>query len=36
VAKREADHLPESTTEINNAWSYTFTPPILLHGVVLR
>jgi hypothetical protein len=30
---READHSPTSTAEIKNAWSYTSTPPIRLHGV---
>jgi hypothetical protein len=29
---READHAPPSSTEVNNAWSYTSTPPIRLHG----
>jgi hypothetical protein len=29
---READHLP-SSAEVKNAWSYTSTPPIRLHGV---
>jgi hypothetical protein len=32
---READHSPQSSAEVKNAWSYTFTPPIRLHGVVL-
>jgi hypothetical protein len=32
---READHSPPSIAEVKNAWSYTFTPPIRLHGVVL-
>jgi hypothetical protein len=32
---READHSPPSSAEVNNAWSYTSTPPIRLHGVVL-
>jgi hypothetical protein len=32
---READHSPPSSAEIKNAWSYTSTPPIRLHGVVL-
>jgi hypothetical protein len=27
---READHLPPSSTEVTNAWSYTATPPIVL------
>jgi hypothetical protein len=31
----EADHLPPSSDEVKNAWSYTFTSPIRLHGVVL-
>jgi hypothetical protein len=31
---READHSPPSSAEVKNAWSYTFTPPIRLHGVV--
>jgi hypothetical protein len=32
---READHLPPSSAEVNNTWSYTSTNPIRLHGVVL-
>jgi hypothetical protein len=32
---READHSPPSSAENKNAWRYTSTPPILLHGVVL-
>jgi hypothetical protein len=32
---READHSPPNSTEVKNAWSYTSTPPIRLHGVVL-
>jgi hypothetical protein len=32
---REAYHLPPSTDEVKNEWSYTFTPPTRLHGVVL-
>jgi len=32
---READHSPSSSSEVKNAWSYTSTPPIRLHGVVL-
>jgi hypothetical protein len=32
---READHSPPSSTEVKNAWSYTSTLPIRLHGVVL-
>jgi hypothetical protein len=30
---READHSPLSSAEVKNAWSYTSTPPIRLHGV---
>jgi hypothetical protein len=32
---READHSPSSGAEVKNAWSYTSTSPIRLHGVVL-
>jgi hypothetical protein len=32
---READHSSTSSAEVKNAWSYTFTFPIRLHGVVL-
>jgi hypothetical protein len=32
---READQSPPSSTEVKNTWSYTSTPPIPLHGVVL-
>jgi hypothetical protein len=32
---READHSPLSSAEVKNAWSYTSTPPISLHGAVL-
>jgi hypothetical protein len=32
---READHSPSSSAEVKNAWSYTSTPRIHLHGVVL-
>jgi hypothetical protein len=31
----EADHSPPSRAEVKNAWSYTSTPPIRLHGVEL-
>jgi len=31
----EADHSPPSSADIENMWSYTSTPPILLHGMVL-
>jgi hypothetical protein len=33
--EREADHSPPSSAEVKNAWSYTSTPPIRRHGVVL-
>jgi hypothetical protein len=33
--EHEADHSPVSSAEIKNAWSYTSTPPIRLHSVVL-
>jgi hypothetical protein len=32
---READHSPPCSAEFKNVWSYTSTPPIGLHGVVL-
>jgi hypothetical protein len=32
----DADHSPPSSAEVKKAWSYTSTPPIRLHGVVLR
>jgi hypothetical protein len=32
---READHLHPSSAEVKNAWSYTSTPPVRLHEVVL-
>jgi len=31
----EAGHSPPSSAEVMNAWSYTSTPPICLHGMVL-
>jgi hypothetical protein len=34
--EREADHSPLSSAEVKDAWSYTFTSPIRLHGVVLK
>jgi hypothetical protein len=33
--RREADHSPPSSAEVKNAWSYTSTPPIRLHDMVL-
>jgi hypothetical protein len=32
---RETDHSSPSSTEVKNAWFYTTTPPIPLHGMVL-
>jgi hypothetical protein len=32
---REVDHSPPSSAEVKTVWSYTSTPPIRLHGVVL-
>jgi hypothetical protein len=32
---READHSPPSSAKVNNVWSYTSTPPVRLHFVVL-
>jgi hypothetical protein len=31
----EADHTPPSSAEVKNAWSYTSTLPVRLHGVVI-
>jgi hypothetical protein len=31
----EGDHSPPSSTEVMNLWSYTSTPPISFHGMVL-
>jgi hypothetical protein len=31
----KADHSHASRAEVKNTWSYTSTPPIRLHGVVL-
>jgi hypothetical protein len=39
VVKRpelEANRSPPSSAEVKNAWSYISTPPMRLHGVVLR
>jgi hypothetical protein len=33
--KREVDHSSPSSDEVKNAWSYTSTLPVRLHGVVL-
>jgi hypothetical protein len=32
---READHSPPTSAEVKNVLSYTSTPPIRLHGLVL-
>jgi hypothetical protein len=32
---READHSSQFSAEVKNAWNYTSTSPIRLHGVVL-
>jgi hypothetical protein len=31
-----ADYSHPSSTKVKNAWSYTSTPPVSRHGVVLR
>jgi hypothetical protein len=33
---RVADYSPSSSDEVKNACSYTSTPPVCLHGMVLR
>jgi hypothetical protein len=33
--KREADNSHPPSTEVKNAWNYTSTPPVRLHGMVL-
>jgi hypothetical protein len=32
---REAYHSPPSSAKVKNAWSYTSTPPVSSHGVML-
>jgi hypothetical protein len=32
----EADYSTPSSVEVKNAWSYTSTPPLSLHGVMLN
>jgi hypothetical protein len=32
---READHSPPSSAQVKTSWSYTSTPSVRLHGVVL-
>jgi len=34
--EREANTSPPSSAKIKDAWSYTFTPPIRLHGVMFN
>jgi hypothetical protein len=34
-SEREADHSLPSSADVKNAWSYTSTPAIYFHGVVL-
>jgi hypothetical protein len=33
---RESDRSPPSSAEVKNAWSYTSTPFVRLHGVALK
>jgi hypothetical protein len=35
LPERKANHSPPSSAEVKKAWSYTSTPPIRLHGMVL-
>jgi len=32
----EANHLSPSSAKVKSAWSYTSTPQICLHGMVLK
>jgi hypothetical protein len=32
---REVDHSPPCSADVKSAWSYTSTPPLRLHGVML-
>jgi hypothetical protein len=34
--ERESNYSPTSSTKVNNAWSFTYTPPKRLHGVMLK
>jgi hypothetical protein len=34
--EREADHSPPTSAEVKKIWTYTSTPPIRLHGVMLN
>jgi hypothetical protein len=31
--ERKVNHSPPSSVEVKNEWSYTFTPPLRLHGL---
>jgi len=31
----EADHSPPPSAKVKNAWSYTSTPTVRFHGIVL-
>jgi hypothetical protein len=33
--EHDANYSPQSTAEVKNVWSYTSTPPIPMHGMVL-
>jgi hypothetical protein len=33
---REVEYSPPSRTQIRTEWSYTYTPPICLHGLLVR
>jgi hypothetical protein len=35
LTESEGDTSPPSSVEVKNAWSYTSTIPIRLHGIVL-
>jgi hypothetical protein len=34
--QHEVNHWPPLNIEVKNVWSFIFTPPIHLHGMVLR
>jgi len=36
AAGPEANQSPPSSAKVEKAWNYTSTPPIRLHGVVVR
>jgi hypothetical protein len=33
---RKADHSSPSSAEVKNAWSYTVTPSLRFHGVIIK